>query len=127
MKSTFNFLMLALVSQAASLVISNECGSDASCMDIKDHKELKKRECKTFEKKELLKIPFSKHEFGDKKGSPKREEIKKIIADHKAKGKGLIEKSSKVDAGKGKPPKLQTSKKPKKSSKPGKRPVKGGR
>ena len=52
MKSTFNFLMLALVSQAASLVISNECGSDASCMDIKDHKELKKRECKTFEKKE---------------------------------------------------------------------------
>jgi hypothetical protein len=53
--------MLALVSQAASLVISNECGSDASCMDIKDHKDLKKRETKSFDKKALLKIPFSNH------------------------------------------------------------------
>ena len=94
------------MSQAASLVISNECDSDASCMNIKGHKGLKKRECKNYEKKELLKVPFSKHEFGCKKGSPKREEIKKIIADHKAKDKKLIEKSRKVDTGKGKSPRL---------------------
>ena len=61
MKSTFKLLILALVSQAASLVINNECGSDASCMDIKDHREFKKRETKAYDRKELLKIPFSNH------------------------------------------------------------------
>ena len=120
--------MLALVSQAASLVITNECGSDASCMDTKDHKELKKRECKHLDKKELLKVPFSKHEFCNKKGSPKKEETKKIIADHKTKGKTLIEKTSKVEGRKGKAPKLQAPKSSKKSIKPNKKPfAKGGR
>ena len=53
--------MLSLVSNAASLVINNECGSDACCMDVKDRKEHKKWEPKVFEKKELSKTPFSKH------------------------------------------------------------------
>jgi hypothetical protein len=60
-----------LVSQAASLVINNECGSEASCVDHKDrkeHKDHKKWEHKAFEKKELLKAPFSKHEVAVKKG-----------------------------------------------------------
>lgn len=76
----------------------------------------------------MLKIPFSKHEFGNKKGSPKKEEIKKIIADHKTKGKGLIEKSNKLDPRKGKAPKPQPPRNLKKSIKPNKKSGgKGGR
>ena len=56
-----------MVSKAASLVINNECGSDASCMNVKDQKESKKWDHKAFEKKELIKIPFSKHEVAKKK------------------------------------------------------------
>jgi hypothetical protein len=67
------------VSQTASLLISNECGSDDCCKDIKDHKGLKKRDTTKFEKKDLLKTPFSKHDFANKKGSTKREEIKKEL------------------------------------------------
>jgi len=47
--------------------------------------------------------------FANKKGSPKRTEIKKIIADHKVKGKKLIEMSNKLDARKGKAPKPKES------------------
>ena len=86
--------MLAFVSQVSTLVIGNECGTDAACPGCKDHKELKKWEAKTFDKKNLLKTPFSKNEVGDKKPSFKKEEIRKIIADHKAKAKGLAEKNS---------------------------------
>ena len=86
--------MLAFVSQVSTLVIGNECGTDAACPGCKDHKELKKWDAKTFDKKNLLKTPFSKNEVGDKKPSFKKEEIRKIIADHKAKAKGLAEKNS---------------------------------
>ena len=70
--------MLAFVSQVSTLVIGNECGTDAACPGCKDHKELKKREAKTFEKKDLLKTPFIKNEVGDKKPSFKKEETDTI-------------------------------------------------
>ena len=108
--------MLAFVSQVSTLVIGNECGTDAACPGCKDHKELKKWDAKTFDKKNLLKTPFSKNEVGDKKPSFKKEEIRKIIADHKAKAKGLAEKNS---SGK-KPKPIVKAKKP--TNKPPNRP-----
>ena len=108
--------MLAFVSQVSTLVIGNECGTDAACPGCKDHKELKKWEAKTFDKKNLLKTPFSKNEVGDKKPSFKKEEIRKIIADHKAKAKVLAEKKP---SGK-KPKPIVKAKKP--TNKPSNRP-----
>ena len=108
--------MLAFVSQVSTLVIGNECGTDAACPGCKDHKELKKWEAKTFDKKNLLKTPFSKNEVGDKKPSFKKEEIRKIIADHKAKAKVLAEKKP---SGK-KPKPIVKAKKP--TNKPPNRP-----
>ena len=103
--------MLALVGQTASLVINNECEADASCPNCEEHKEHKEhKEHQKWSRNDLLKTPFAKHDSADKKGSSKREEIKKIIEDHKAKNKVLIEKG-KSEGRKGKPY-LKPGKKP---------------